>query len=200
MDELSYLSRPPRRSRGTLLNDLHDLNRQFLALVMQTDSPDTTAALDHCTREALRALADEQLERLATCPYSLFDVHFADAAVWREVVADEPPAFDAGLGVVSPARGAFMLAALLYTRQLCQHHDDMARLLLGMTQEVAQLLSSATLSALTACAFTGEPTLTARLAEHPNFWSDLLDFVRDGTRERHLAAHTLGVQHSAAKF
>lgn len=200
MDELSYLSRPPRRSRGTLLHDLHDLNRQFLALVIQADTPDTTAALDDCTREALHSLTREQRERLATCPYSLFDVHFADASLWRETMAHAPPDIDEGMTSVSPAGGAFVLATLLYTRQLCQHHDDMARLLLGMTEEVVQLLAAASLRALTACAFSGQPTLTARLARHPNFWPDLLDFVRDGTRERNLAAHTLGVQHSAAKF
>lgn len=200
MDELSYLSRPPRRSRGTLLHDLHDLNRQFLSLLLRSDPPHTTAGLHDCTLEALRALSDEQLERLATCPYGLFDLNFARAQDWRQALAGESPLADTGRAQVSRTHGAFVLATLLYTRQLCQHHDDMARLLLGMTEEVVQLLSMASLSALTDCSFQGEPALTARLAEHPNFWSDLLDFVRDGTRERHLAAHTLGVQHSAAKF
>jgi len=200
MDELSYLSRPPRRSPSTLLGDLHGLNRQFIALILQSDTPKTTAGLDDCQRETLSALDATQLERLATCPYSLFDVSFADASTWRHELALAQDPLDAQLDVVSPAAGTFVLATLLYTRQLCQHHDDMARLLLGMTEEVVRILAAPSLSALTACAFSGNPPLTAKLASHPHFWSDLMDFVRDGTRERHLAAHTLGVQHSAAKF
>ena len=200
MDELSYLSRPASRSPSTLLGDLHGLNQQFLALVLQADTPDTSAGLDDCIRETLRSLNETQLERLATCPYSLFDVSFSDAPTWRHELSMEHTQIDTRLDVISPAAGAFVLATLLYTRQLCQNHDDMARLLLGMTEDVVRLLAAPSLSALTSCAFSGHPPLTARLAEHAHFWSDLIDFVRDGTRERHLAAHTLGVQHSAAKF
>lgn len=196
MDELSYLSRPPRRTHGPLLGDLHALNRQFLELAIEHEPLADSAGFDRCTQQALHGLGARELERLATCPYSLFDIAFAEAAVWRSVLAD-PPAVDASAPTDA---SAFSLAALLFTRQLCQHHDGMARLLLGMTEEVVGLLAVHDLPALSACAFAGRPLLRARLADHPHFWSDLLDFVRDGTRERQLAAHTLGMQHSAAKF
>ncbi len=201
MDELSYLSRPARRSQSTLLGDLHGLNRQFLSLLLSDDQPETTAGLDDCVRATLGSLNDMALERLATCPYSLFDVRFGQADIWRDVLAsDAATAAPDQTVAVSPSAGAFVLATLLYTRQICQHHDDMARLLLGMTEETVQLLGSQPLGKLTNCAFGGRPALTARLHNHPHFWPDLIDFVRDGTRERSLAAHTLGMQHAAAKF
>ncbi len=201
MDELSYLSRPARRSQSTLLSDLHGLNRQFLSLLLSDDQPETTAGLDECIRATLGSLNNMALERLATCPYSLFDVRFGHAAIWREELAQDTPVTTPSQPIaVSPTAGAFVIATLLYTRQICQHHDDMARLLLGMTEETVQLLAAQPLGKLTNCAFSGRPALTARLHNHPHFWPDLIDFVRDGTRERSLAAHTLGMQHSAAKL
>ncbi len=197
MDELSYLSRPPRRTHGPLLADLHALNSQFLGLVITHESVADAAGLEDRTQQTLSGLTDRQLERLATCPYSLFDISFCDAAGWQDAVRQ------AGRGRrdsdTSPSSG-FVLAALLFARQLCQHHDGLARLLLGMTEDVVVLLAEYDLATLTACTFDERPPLLARLADHPHFWSDLVDFVRDGTRERQLAAHTLGMQHSAARF
>ncbi|MEO1574069.1 MAG: hypothetical protein AAFU65_03825 [Pseudomonadota bacterium] len=196
MDELSYLSRPPGRTHGPLLDDLHALNRQFLDLLIEHEAVADTAGLSSCTQQSLHGLGPRELERMATCPYSLFDLAFSEPAQWRRIL-NEPPQ----RGECPPTvAGAFALAALLYTRQLCQHHDGMARLLLGMTEDVLALLAAQDLPTLTACAFCCVPPLRARLADHPHFWSDLVDFVRDGTRERQLAAHTLGMQHSAAKF
>ena len=93
--------------------------------------------------------------------------------------------------------GAFALAAVLYARQLADELVDLARLLLGADTQVIQLIEAATPPQLAGCALRGDPPLHARLAQHPNFWTDIVDFVRDGTRERQLAAHTRGVQHSA---
>lgn len=206
MDELSYLSRPPRGSQGSLLSDLHSLNRQFLQLVLCTEperaqSANAIFGLSANTIETLQQLSEHELERLANCPYSLFDLSFSDPAVWRSALTRdiiESAAED--LPDVAPGASTFALAALLFTRQLCQYHDDMARLLLGMTEDVVRVLAAPDLERLTLCAMTGQPPLLARLAAHAHFWSDICDFVRDGTREQHLAAHTLGVQHSAARF
>lgn len=206
MDELSYLSRPPRGAQGSLLSDLHSLNRQFLQLVLSTEperalTSDAIFGLGANTIETLQQLNDHELERLANCPYSLFDLSFSDPAVWRNVLTRDaiaPAAEDTP--VIPPGTSTFVLAALLFTRQLCQYHDDMARLLLGMTEDVVRVLAAPDLMMLTRCAMTGQPALLARLAAHAHFWSDICDFVRDGTREQHLAAHTLGVQHSAARF
>ncbi|MEM6638454.1 MAG: hypothetical protein AAF610_00990 [Pseudomonadota bacterium] len=195
MDELNYLSRPPRRTHGSLLSDLHDMNRQFIDLVVSDEPFADRAGLDRCAQQALQGLSERELERLATCPYSLFDIAFADAGVWQQIDASQLTPLS------TPDPGAALaLTVLIYARQLCQQHDDVARLFLGMTDTVVRLLATRDLPALTACAFAAEPPLKAKLAGHPHFWSDLLDFVRDGTRERQLAAHTLGVQHSAAKF
>lgn len=202
MDELSYLSRPPRGAQGSLLNDLHSLNRQFLQLLLNADPADSVCGLGANTMQSLQQLSERELERMANCPYSLFDLSFSNPAVWRRVLTELPVVEtpeEPFAGATSGA-SAFSLAALLYTRQLCQYHDDMARLVLGMTEDVVRLLASPDLEMLAQCATSGRPPLLARLAEHPLFWSDICDFVRDGTRERHLAAHTLGVQHSAARF
>jgi hypothetical protein len=197
MDELSYLSRPARGAQGSLLNDLHSLNRQFLELILAAEPADRICGLDAHTVQSVQQLSERERERMANCPYSLFDLSFSNPAVWRSVLTE--PAQDHDLPD-DPASGAFALGALLFARQLCQYHDDMARLVLGMTEDVVRLLATPELAILTHCALTGQPPLLARLADHPNFWSDICDFVRDGTREQHLAAHTLGVQQSAARF
>jgi len=199
MDELSYLSRPPRGAQGSLLNDLHSLNREFLALLLGAEPADSVCGLNANTMQTLQQLSERELERMANCPYSLFDLNFSNPAVWRGVLAEAVRPTDASAPTPAP-EGAFALGALLFARQLCQYHDDMARLVLGMTEDVVRLLATPDLSVLTHCALSGQPPLLARLADHAHFWSDICDFVRDGTREQHLAAHTLGVQHSAARF
>ena len=198
MDELSYLSRPPRRTHSKLLGDLHALNGQFMDLIIRNETLADHAGFDACTQQTLQGLDRRERERITTCPYSLFDLAFADASLWR--IALDDAAARIGVDDTPSQADAFALAALLYARQLCQHHDDMARLLLGMTEDVARLLATPDLTTLTHCAMHGRPPLRARLVEHVHFWPDIIDFARDGTRERRLAAHTLGIQHSAAKF
>ncbi len=198
MEPRSYLSQPPRQSESRLLRDLYALNRQFLGLLLGDDDR-AGSLLEPWLLAKLSALSDAQLERLATCPYSLFDLRFADAAAWRDrpqQATAHPPRLDGRVGYGAPVS----LAALLFARQLADHYPDLARLLLGMSNDVARLLADQTLPTLTAVAFARPPWLEARLAGHPHFWPDLIDLVREGTQERYLAAQTLGVQQSASKL
>lgn len=194
MEPSNYLSHRGDRTYGSVLRDLHALNRTFLALLLDDAAAPQDRGLDACRVAALATLNDEQLARLAHCPYGLFDVAFADPEAWR-VALEAPGALAADGAAADDA--AFTLATLLYARQLGDDQADLARLLLGIDAEVMAQLLRAPLPALTRCAFAGAPPLRARLARHPNFWDDIVDFVRDGTRERQLAAHTRGVQHSA---
>ena len=196
MEPRSYLSQPNRHTERTLLHDLSELNRQFVALVL---SPGRPAMLDPCLASQLGALSDPQLDRLAACPYSLFDAHFADAERWLAVARQRAGTQWRETGSTD-GRAAFLLAVLLFARQLADGYPDLARLLLGMHNDVAKALGALTLPALAAVAFEQSDWLQARLARHAHFWPDLIDFVREGTRERRLAARTLGVQQSAAKL
>ena len=196
MEPRSYLSQPNRQTERTLLHDLAELNRQFVALVL---SRGRTSMLDPCLAAQLGALSDPQLDRLAACPYSLFDAHFGDAERWLGVARASVGSQWRETGATD-GRAAFLLAVLLFARQLADGYPDLARLLLGMHNDVAEALGALSLPALAAVAFEQPDWLQARLARHAHFWPDLIDFVREGTRERRLAARTLGVQQSAAKL
>lgn len=204
MEPSNYLSQRPSRTQGTLLSDLHALNRQFLSLLLAGPEAADGGGLNDCLIGALGTLNDEQLARLANCPYSLFDLAFADEQAWqpdaqpattRDRLVSTPPD-----RCIDPDHAAFSLAALMYARQMSDSFPDMTRLLLGMSEEVMRLFADLTLVQVTRSAFAGKPPLRARLHAHPNFWADIIDFVRDGTRERHLAAQTRGVQHCALKL
>lgn len=202
MEPHTYLSHTPRRSEGGLLRDLHALNRQFIALLLASSGdPGRAAMLEPCLLTRLCELSDQQLDRLATCPYSLFDMRFARAESWtsRAERASLPGARLRGTARADGYLAAFSLSALLFARQLADGYPDLARLLLGMHNQVGQALTRLALPALAEVACDHAAWLEARLASHPHFWPDLIDFVRDGTRERRLAAQTLGVQHSAPK-
>lgn len=203
MEPRSYLSRPPGQSESRLLHDLYALNRQFIALLLETASDATSPTLlEPYLLARLATLSEQQLQRLATCPYSLFDIRFDGSHDWRARPADEMAASAHTLKSAAETTGqaTFALCALLYARQLADHYPDLARLLLGMNKTVAEALASLSLPSLARIAFQEPHKLEARLARHPHFWPDLIDFVREGTQERHLAAQTLGVQQSALKL
>lgn len=176
------------------LADLAALNLGFLQGLREQGS-DASLCDDDDTRHlrrALLALSQAQLERLAHCPHGLFNLSFDQPQCWPE-----PAASDWSAAQRPGPWTCFNLSALLFARQLAQSRGDVAELLLGLHPEVASVLQELPLGALNGLAARHSDPPRPRLAEHPRFWKDLLNFVSDGSHDGYLAAQAAGLAQSA---
>lgn len=176
-----------------LLQELTSLNLRFIKLLVATREPGDPGLTD-AVHERLCGLSETDQRRLASCPYSLFELQLDDAATWQR-------RFDADIVPAPPADAhAFSLAVLMYTRQLAVENADLGRLLLGLAPRVAELFRRESIGRLMDRAPAVSEHLSVRLIDDPNFWPDLVNYVKDGTQQQYLAAQTSALQILAAQL
>ncbi|MEM9058440.1 MAG: hypothetical protein AAGD86_13245, partial [Pseudomonadota bacterium] len=89
----------------------------------------------------------------------------------------------------------FLLTALMYGRNLTASDQPFAaRLALGVTASGSQAMDSISPVLLKEVAFAAPGLLTARFADNPRFWPDLVRTARSGTAQQRHAARMLGLQ------
>lgn len=185
-DQMSAMERR-RVVDGPTLRGIYDLNRQFLGSVlpMLHHRLPGTAALSELSPPG-RALAAE-------CPYSLFDLRFADVGLWRSILADSRPA------VAAPgAAGQFCRAAVFLSWHLVRSSELAAPLTLGMVPAVAEIWRAIPLAMIDHLAAVVAPFLAPRWVWHPNFWPQLADAAAAGNHVELARVRLLGLQLLAA--
>ncbi|MEM7083112.1 MAG: hypothetical protein AAF465_10290 [Pseudomonadota bacterium] len=177
-----------------LLRELASLNYRFILLLNEFDPAPDQLGLSPPLHERLRLLDESDRRRLASCPYGLFDLRLDQPVQWQAWFDQTP----------SPqpetSASTFTLAALLYSQQLAVENIDLGRLLLGLSPRVAEHFRRASIGQLMDIAPLVSQHLNVRLIDDPNFWPDLVNFVRDGTDEQYVAAQTSAIQIMAAQL
>jgi hypothetical protein len=202
---------------------IHQANATFLALVARRpNAPDTAFGVAPPIVQRLAALHPNARRRAAQCPYTLFDLRFADAPFWRETahdavahLADERAAAEAvdgaraghtGHAASIPARpvleiaggdahvAVFALKAVFLAWHLARSPDGMAVVALGMTPDVVETWRGLPLSAFDRCAGAALPFLTARWGGHARFWPRLLDAAEHAGSDHAERVRLLGLQ------
>ncbi|NNF17256.1 MAG: hypothetical protein HKN70_10970 [Gammaproteobacteria bacterium] len=177
------------------LRELASLNYRFIKLLGAGEQTCISPGLSDTLRTTLASLPDESHRRLSSCPYSLFDLKFADVVFWTDLLCDALP-----LHTKAPSRvREFALAALIYAQHLCYRSADLGVLLLGLAPPVTVLLRQASVGQLMDRTDHMAEILTARLITDPHFWPDLVNYVQDGTQQQYLAAQTSALQLMAAQ-
>lgn len=177
-----------------LLRELASLNYRFVQLVIESDQDPGRFGLSNTLLERLCRLDEPNLRRLASCPYSLFELKLDSPATWQRWL-------EADATASSPSNAHhFTLAALMYTRQLAVENADLGRMLLGLVPRVAEQFRRASIGRLMDIAPDVSTQLRVRLIDDPNFWPDLVNYVKDGTQEQYLAAQTSALQILAAQL
>jgi hypothetical protein len=169
------------------LRGIYDLNWQFLGSVLPL--------LHHRLAETslLTGLSPPGRALAAECPYSLFDLRFADAGLWRSILADSRPA--AG----SPgAPGQFCRAAVFLSWHLVRSSELAAPLTLGMVPAVVEMWRAIPLAMIDHLAAVVAPFLAPRWVGHPTFWTLLVDAAAAGNHEELARVRLLGLQLLAA--
>jgi hypothetical protein len=169
------------------LRGIYDLNWQFLGSVLPLlhQRLPVTSLLTKLGPPG-RALAAE-------CPYSLFDLCFADAALWRSILAESRPA------VAAPgAAGQFCRAAVFLSWHLVRSSELAAPLTLGMVPAVVDMWRAVPLAMIDHLAAVVAPFLAPRWAGHPTFWPLLAAAAAAGNHEELARVRLLGLQLLAA--
>lgn len=184
-----------------VLGDMLELNLAFLRLLKDAanacrdDSP-SVFGLPAALAGELSGVSDQRRQEMARCPYALFSIRPEDAAFWSAVRCGRVPlSYRRALAApVVPVSG-FLLTALMYGRNLVASDQPFAaRLALGVTASGSQAMDSISPVTLKEVAFAAPGLLTARFADNPRFWPDLIHAAQRGTALQRHAARMLGLQ------
>ncbi len=184
-----------------VLGDVTELNLGFLRLLTEAASAcreDSAGVLGlplPLASELGRISNQRQLE-MARCPYTLFSIRPEDAAFWTAVRGGRVPlSYRRALAAPAVPVSGFLLTALMYGRNLTANDQRFAaRLALGVSASGNRAMDSISPVLLKEVAYGAPGLLTARFADNPRFWPDLIRTARRGTALQRHAARMLGLQ------
>lgn len=170
------------------------LNRAFLQCLRSAGRHGTRLrqVMPEDLRQAVTALRDLHVERLAATPFLLLSLREGDDAFWRSMAddGDHPDLF----ADERHANGGLVAAALSFLWHLAQHNPYAARVLAGAGADWCSLVASRTLVQLLRHAATHPDLMQPRLAANADFWRKLLGPGLSSQADVRNAAHTACLQ------
>jgi hypothetical protein len=179
------------------LDSIREANGGFLALVAQRQAtrPQAAFGLSEAAAAGIAALDAVGRRGAASCPYTLFNLRFSDAAFWRGIARGPRLAGSGGL----TDEATFARTAVFLAWHLARNSELTAALVLGMTAPVQQAWRALPLSALDRAATVALPQLAARWGDHPWFWPKLIRSAASVDRAQADSVRLLGLQLLAAE-
>jgi hypothetical protein len=166
---------------------LYAANYAFLELLCIEARTLKSPPLPLSLARTLARLAPSMLQRIASCPFALFDVRGMVANAARERVADH-------LSSVSAARYQVASASLFYVWHQLHVAPVRARLWFGLDAHTAHTLRAASAHSVAEFANQHADALLPRSAQHVLFWPGLLRHAESGDTCRLQAVVWLGRQ------
>jgi hypothetical protein len=198
------LRQRPSWLRPEMLASLVELNERFvdlLALQAMTSTSSHEHPLVHELRPLLMVLDLIGRRRVASCPYLLVDVGFADPQRWLWArgyhVRDGERRPEQYLAV--PQTIALARLVFTYSWHLARTHSSAARMLLGMAGRTAEILSTYTLCQITELAELHPHWVQPRWPAHSRMWRELLGAAMKGEGLHLEQARMRGLQLLAAQ-
>jgi hypothetical protein len=192
-----------------LLRRLAGLNVDYLELLatdpLHPESPDH--GLQYLPRPVVQQLASLSCEArlaLGRCPFALFTLGFGNAGFWTQAVqgAEDATAHSRYCRPVTagPPSSLFADAVLTFAWHLAMTSRISARLLLGMTDPVADVLKHAPLWHLRRITSDYPDLVMPRWPGNPCFWPDVIRFAARADWTNLANATVLGRQLTAAEL
>jgi hypothetical protein len=180
------------------------LNFDFLKLLRDSDAaampgtPREQLALAAAQASLLAQCADDGLQRMAHCGFSLFSLSLHRADIWQHAArtgaqGDSQYAL-AGASGNGAERSGFMSVALFFAWHLSQQSPRIARFLLGMSDDCVAVITGLELWQCSHIAQTHRHLLMPRWQHHAYFWPDLLRYGTTGEMQHFKFARLLGSQ------
>jgi hypothetical protein len=180
------------------------LNFDFLKLLRDSSAVPTTGvqrqqlALPAAQATLLAQCADDGLQRMAQCGFSLFSLSLHRADIWQHAARTETQGDSQyalpGASSSGAARSGFMACALFFAWHLSQQSPRMARFLLGMSDDCVAVITGLELWQCSHIAQTHRHLLGPRWQHHAYFWPDLLRYGTTGEMKHFKFARLLGSQ------
>jgi hypothetical protein len=186
---------------SALLARLHELNRDFLELLVAEHRSGAPPPLPRKTLDTLAELSASQRAALAATPFTLYSLGFEDQEFWRNALNGgvEPPWEERYPERVVTSRNSFCKVALLHAWHIASVGGVATRMVLSMPIATVARFAIAPLWRLDRIA-TEHPTLLApRWPTNPGFWPDLIRFALADDR-RLATVQLLGSQLIAAEL
>lgn len=165
--------------RPELLPSVAELNAQLIELlVSQAANAAGPWPLPGELRPLLANFEPAARRRVATCPYLLVDAGFSDPQRWLwahgYAVCDSQPVMEAS--ITSMPRGIVLARQVFaYAWHLARSQRKVARVILGMSQATADVISNYTLVQTMGLADVHPHWLQPRWPRHTRMWRDLLE-------------------------
>lgn len=188
-------------SRGDLLapvirRDIADLNRQYLALNLEPQlGDDPRFRLSPALQAGVAGCSPEARERLASCPFSLFQLHLPDPADTtlhgggRVADGQAQPVLDAAMAAQC---AAFALLSVSVARQIADAQPLSPRLALGVSAAAEARLTGMRPSEL-ARVSTWPGLIRPRWPCHERYWGMLIAAARGPDPGALQRAHCVGL-------
>jgi hypothetical protein len=152
--------------------EIHEFNREFLALVRAATGPGAAYGLDPAVRQRLRDLAPPQLDALAATPVLLAAFTVLPPRAMAQRVAEAP--FTGGAPAQSDAARLFAAALLAWLWHAAREDRLLAALCIGPGGPAVEQFSAAAFRDLQRTAAAAPACLEARFCRHPRLWPDLV--------------------------
>ncbi len=192
---------------------LLQLNIDFLKMLIAANQPDveigtvtrSQLSLPSVQVTTLTSCTDAAIQTMAGCGFSLFTFSFHLADMWERMAKNSNQqssvqryANDAnsavGNNTIEVAYAGFAECALFFAWHLAQHQPMAARIMLGMREETAAVLSPLQLWQIRQIAQRSYQMLTPRWPHNPYFWVDMLRYAATKDEEHFRFARLMGTQ------
>lgn len=157
---------------------IQEINERSLELLVQIARSDANSVMLRSTiRELLRQTSPEARKSAATHAYLLIDLKFRNLTWWEAVRRSPQKQFEGQAGRNTlPKRSAVSLARalLMASREAIRSDIEIARLVLGIDPQVAELLSGVQIADIDRIAEHQFRHVEPRWLDHPAVWPELL--------------------------
>jgi hypothetical protein len=183
----NVLYRPPSppRWRGRDSLDLaHQLNQRFFKVVSEFAAKPAADewSLIAQDRELWSKLDARTIERASSFPFMILNVNFTSEQWWREIIRGGN-ASQGYSGWPASVSEQLMNEALIFAWHTAKWDRGVARLSLGMSPVVAELIAALTPQQLATISAKHSGVLRLRWQDDPQFWTRLLAAARGGDEE-----------------
>ena len=175
-----------KRSISVQLHEIHEMNQEFLRLLLHRDVPEHQAVLGlhPGILGALRRLTADQQVAIASVPMLLAEFSPLPGKTDSACVADaETSLLAVSEGWQRELQG-YSDRLLTCLWQAARRETEMAAHCLGLDERKRFRLKQMNFSALSHCAQHAASALQARLAKHRDFWPDLVASAGSGDTVR----------------
>ncbi|NNF67601.1 MAG: hypothetical protein HKM98_08840 [Gammaproteobacteria bacterium] len=184
-----------------ILAELGDLNADFIALLLDDNSPFAGKNFSDAQAAALGGLSKPAIRRLSGCAFALFDLELQNHLLWKSLgtscTSEKVPGDSVVQTENSDRTRLFILSALMYLRHLAKINHFFAKLSFNAAPSVLRQISDLPLHQLRQIANQHPTLLTTRFSDYPDAWTDLLQLAKRNDTEPMLPAKILGYQHLA---